>query len=86
MHCAQMDIHRAGDRAHIAAVPPNGQDSRRAKCGIVRRNKSLGKRSNWLVTCRITVESSSILKESRLFADLTYGKGAVVSARYAAET
>jgi len=42
---------------------------------MARRTKSLGIRSKWLVTCNITVELSSTLKELGLFADLTHEAG-----------
>jgi len=61
--------------ARIVAVPSIGHDSRRAACGMARRTKSLGIRSKWLVTCNITVELSSMLKELGLFADLTHEAG-----------
>jgi len=61
--------------ARIVAVPSKGHNSRRAECWIARRTKSLGTRSKWLMTCRITVELSSTLKELGLFADLTHGAG-----------
>jgi len=61
--------------ARIVAVPSKGHDSRRAGCGIARRTRSLGTCSKWLVTCSITVELSSMLKELGLFADLTHGAG-----------
>jgi len=67
--------------ALIGAVPPKGQDSPRAECGIARKTKSLGTRSKWPVTCSITVELSSMLKESDLFAYLTYGAGDPLNAR-----
>ncbi len=61
--------------ARIAAVPSIGHDSPWAECGMARRTKSLGTCSKWLVSCNITVELSSMLKELGLLGNLTHEAG-----------
>jgi hypothetical protein len=60
-----------GIRAHIAAVPSNGQDSRRWVVGTTRKTKALATQPKWLVTCNIKLELSfRTRKESNLLSDL----------------
>jgi len=70
-----------GRGAHIAAVPLNGQDSRRAEKTDCAKNQRLRTMPEWWAGCTIRVEFSSVLRESNLLGAYSSAEKALFDVR-----